>query len=101
MAAFLGDGLPPLKLNDGDLQVDRKLPEAKQKSNITPQKDVKENQLKDGAVFRTQKKNQIKQTMMEFQNEEYERKMFIKKTWNSGTDVAKQSYMNMISNYNL
>jgi hypothetical protein len=99
--ALFGDGLPVLKITDEYLQVDRKLPEAKQKSNISPQKDVKENQLKDGAVFRTQKKNQIKQTMMEFQNEEHDRKMFIKKTWNSATDVVKQSYMNMISNYNL
>ena len=98
--ALLGDGLPALRLNEQDLIVDRKLPEAKQK-NITPQKDIKENQLKDGAVFRTVKKEQIKKAMMNFQDEEYDRKMFIKKTWNSATDVVKQSYLNMISNYNL
>jgi len=101
MAALLGDGLPALRLNTQDLQVDRKLPEAKQKSNITPQKDVKETQLKDGAVFRTQKKAAIKETMNNLQGEEHDRKMFIKKTWNSATDMQKQSYLNMISNYNL
>lgn len=101
MAALLGDGLPALRLNEQDLQVDRKLPEAKQKSNIAPQKDTKENQLKDGANFRTQKKAVIKETMNQLQGEEHDRKMFIKKTWNSANDVVKQSYMNMISNYNL
>jgi hypothetical protein len=101
MAALLGDGLPALRLNEADLQVDRKLPEAKQKSNITPQKDVKENQLKDGAVFRSSKQKEIKATMNDLQGEEYNRKMFVKKTWNSATDLTKQSYLNMISNYNL
>jgi hypothetical protein len=101
MAALLGDGLPALRLTEQDLQVDRKLPEAKQKPNITPQKDVKENQLKDGAVFRSSKQKEIKATMNSLQGEEHNRKMFIKKTWNSATDVTKQSYMNMISNYNL
>lgn len=101
MAALLGDGLPALRLNEQDLQVDRKLPEPKQKSNITPQKDVKENQLKDGANFRTQKKAAIKQDMNNLQGEEHNRKMFIKKTWNTATDLQKQSYLNMISNYNL
>ena len=43
MAALLGDGLPALRITAEDVQVDRKLPEAKQKSNITPQKDAKEN----------------------------------------------------------
>lgn len=99
--ALFGDGLPPLRLTDQDVTVNRKLPEAKQKSNITPQKDLKENQLKDGALFRTLKKGQIKGIMVDLQNEEYERKTFIKKTWNSATDVGKQSYMNIISNYNL
>lgn len=101
MAALLGDGLPALRITAEDVQVDRKLPEAKQKSNITPQKDAKENQLKDGAVFRTEKKKQIKETMNQLQGEERDRKMFIKKTWNSASDVVKQSYLNMISNYNL
>jgi len=101
MEGILGDGLPALRLNAQDLQVDRKLPESKQKSNITPQKDVKEAQLKDGAVFRTQKKALIKQTMNNLQGEEHDRKMFIKKTWNSASDLVKQSYLNMISNYNL
>ena len=101
MAALLGDGLPALRLNEQDLQVDRKLPEANKKSNIAPQKDTKENQLKDGAVFRSSKQKEIKDRMNSLQGEERDRKMFVKKTWNSANDVVKQSYMNMISNYNL
>lgn len=101
MSALLGDGLPPLTLNADDLQVDRKLPEAKQKPNIAPQKDVKENQLKEGASFRSFKQKALKENMNEFQGEERNRKLFIRKTWNTANDVAKQSYLNIISNYNL
>ena len=101
MAALLGDDLPPLRLNETELQVDRKLPEAKQKSNVSPPKDVKEGPLKDGANFRSSKQKILKDNMNDLQGEEYNRKIYIKKTWMSANDVKKQSYMNMISNYNL
>lgn len=101
MSSLLGDGLPALRLNEQDLIVDRKLPAAKTKSNITPQKDAKENQLRDGASFRSIRQSMIKTQMNNLQNEEHERKMYIKKTWNTASDVVKQSYLNMISNYNL
>jgi len=101
MSALLGDGLPPLIINDSDLQIDRKLPEAKQKPGITPSKDAKENQLKEGAIFRSERQKRIKEHMNNLQGEELERKLYIKKTWNSSNDLTKQSYLNMLSNYNL
>jgi hypothetical protein len=101
MAALLGDDLPPLRINESDLHVDRKLPEAKQKSNVSPQKDVKEGPLKEGANFRSSKQKILNDFMNGIQSEEYNRKIYIKKTWMSATDVTKQTYMNMISNYNL
>jgi hypothetical protein len=101
MSALLGDGLPALTLSEQDLQVDRKLPEAKQKSNVSPPKDAKEPTLKEGAISRTSKQGILKTRMTDLQDEEYNRKMYIKKTWVAANNVTKQSYMNMISNYNL
>jgi hypothetical protein len=98
MEALIGNGLV---LNDQDLIVDTDLPSAKQKYNITPLKDAKEKVLADGAEFRTSALLTIKSKQENLQDEEHERKMFIKRVWDTAKDIQKQEFLNKISDYKL
>jgi len=98
MEALLGNGLV---LNEQDLIVDTDLPTAKQKYNITPLKDAKDKVLADGAEFRTIGLGFIKSKQEGLQDEEYERKIFIKKNWDAAKDDKKKEFLEMISNYRL
>jgi hypothetical protein len=101
MTSLLGDGLPPLSISESDITVDRSLPLAKQKNNIVPPKDAKENQLKEGAERRAEKQASLKTDLTRLQDEEVKRKKYIKGSWNTASDVQKQEFVNMISNYKL
>lgn len=101
MGSLLGDGLPPLTISESDISVNRSLPAAKQKDNVVAPKDIKENQLKQGEEQRSIKQSLLKTDQIRLQDEESGRKKYIKGSWNSASDVKKQEFMNMISNYNL
>jgi hypothetical protein len=101
MQALLGNGLPSLTLNKEELKVDTQLPVPKQKFSILPPKDAKETLLAAGAAFRSDRLNDIKAAQDRFQDEERERKLFIEKNWEAASNVQKQEFLNMLSNYRL
>jgi hypothetical protein len=98
MEALIGNGLV---LNDQDLIVDTDLPTAKQKYNITPTKDAKDDVLAAGAEFRSSALVTVKSKQESLQDEEHQRKIFIKKNWDAAKDIQKQEFLNKISDYKL
>ena len=98
MEAIIGNGLV---LNEQELIVVTDLPTAKQKYNITPMKDAKEEALAAGAQFRTEALGIVKSKQESLQDEEHERKMFIKRVWETAKDPQKQEFLDMMSNYRL
>jgi hypothetical protein len=98
MEAIIGNGLV---LNEQELIVVTDLPTAKQKYNITPMKDAKEDALAAGAQFRTEALGIVKSKQEGLQDEEHERKMFIKRVWETAKDDQKREFLDMMSNYSL